>query len=121
MRTVRNGFLARGFATVLALVVCGGALDWGHAGGDDADCGIGLTLHDHDAHRFNGVPANPAPPANHCYICHSLQLLHSALKPHDGRVVLHLQSARYSQPDHLLARSAPGLALSSRAPPSVSV
>jgi hypothetical protein len=116
---VRNGWLARGLAAALALVVCGGAFNWGHAGGDDPDCGGALVRHDHNAHRFHSAPSGQPQPTGHCYICHSLRLLHAALKARDGRVVLDLQSARYRQDDHLLARSTPGLALSSRAPPSV--
>jgi hypothetical protein len=119
VRASRDGWFARGLAAALTLVVCSGALDWGHVGGDDPDCGGALVHHDHAAHRFRGAPSSLPQQAGHCYICHSLRLLHAALKARDGRVILGLRSGRYRHIDCLVARSAPGLALSSRAPPSV--
>jgi hypothetical protein len=113
--------LARGLAAALALVVCGGAVDWGHQGGDDADCRIALSQHDHNAHRFHSAPANQQPPAGHCYICHSLQVLHSALKERAGQAAGDPRSTEYRVADELLARSVSGLARSSRAPPAVSL
>jgi hypothetical protein len=119
VRGSRDGWFARGLAAALTLVVCSGALDWGHVGGDDPDCGGALVHHDHAAHRFRDAPSNLPRPAGHCYICHSLRLLHAALKAREGRVVLGLRSTQYRHFDGLVARSAPALALSSRAPPTV--
>ena len=121
VRAVRNGFLARGLAVALMLVVCGGVVDWGHAGGDDADCRIALAQHNHDAHRFARAPENPPSPAGHCYICHSLQLLHSALNAQGGQAVRDRRSTQFREVDELSARSVASLARSSRAPPAVSL
>lgn len=118
VRSTRWARCARGLALALVFVACGGALDWGHAGGDDADCGIALVQHDHHAHRLTSVPPGQPQPSGHCYICHSLQLLHAALKSRDGRVMVDLESARYRPSDPLFARGAAGFSLSSRAPPS---
>ena len=118
VRSTRWTRCARGLALALVLVVCGGALDWGHAGGDDTDCSAALVHHDHSAHRLTSVPRDQPQPSGHCYICHSLQLLHAALRARDGRVMVDFESARYRGSDPLFARSAVGLSLSSRAPPS---
>ena len=117
----RRGWPARALAAALALVVYGGALDWGHMGGDDADCGValsvGLVQHDHNAHRMSGAPHGQESQTGHCYICHSLRQLHAALKAREGRIVLDASCARFRHAGVLQARSAPGLSLSSRAPP----
>jgi hypothetical protein len=118
LRAARSGWLARGLALALALVVCGGAFDWGHPGDDDPDCSGALVHHDHTAHRFRGAPSGTSQPTGHCYICHSLRLLHAALKARDERVVPGRHSTQLRDADSLVARSAPGLASSSRAPPS---
>jgi hypothetical protein len=119
MRVPRHRFLTRALAVALAAVICGGALDWGHAGGDDPDCSPALVHHDHSAHRSAPAPSQPSQPGDHCYLCHSLQLLHTALTACGGRVVFSLQSTRHHQGDPLAARSALSVARSSRAPPAV--
>src|SRR6266566_928145 len=86
LRAGRRLWLNRAFAALLAVVVCGGALDWGHAGGDDRDCNYSPVVHDHAAHRFTTSPSRSTQPADHCYICHSLRLLHTSLAAGSARV-----------------------------------
>jgi hypothetical protein len=117
-RAARNRFLSRALAASLALIVCGGALNWGHAGGDDPDCNPVLVHHDHNAHRFGAAPSHSSQPADHCYICHSLRLLHTTLVASGARVVVTNQSTPFRQAEGLVALSASGVALSSRAPPA---
>jgi hypothetical protein len=115
-----RGWLARGLAAALALVVCGGALDWGHVGGDDPDCSVVLIQRDNTAPRIHIATSSQSQPAGHCYICHALWLLHAALKVRDAHAHVELLSTQWSCPaDRVFARRALGLALSSRAPPSI--
>jgi hypothetical protein len=113
----RHRLLTRGLATALALLTCGSAFDWGHAGGDDPEFSVSLVHHDHTAHRFRPASSGPSQPADHCYICHSLRLLHAALAARRGCVVFSLQSIPHRQIGRAVVRNAPGVALSSRAPP----
>lgn len=79
----------RALALLLTVVVCGGSLNWGHAGGDDPDCAPQLVQHDHAAHRFRAATSPTAPQDEHCTLCHLLRLLHTALPGGsllDGRV-----------------------------------
>src|SRR5579872_7146468 len=69
----------RALAVLLSIAVCGGALNWGHVGGDDPDCAPQLVQHNHAAHRFTAERRAPAPPDEHCTLCHLLRLLHTAL------------------------------------------
>jgi hypothetical protein len=119
LRAARHRFWTRGLSAVLAAVILGGALDWGHAGGDDPEFSVALVHHDHTAHRFRPAPSGLSQPADHCYICHSLRLLHAALAARRGRVAFSFQSTRYHQGDPLAAPSAFSIARSSRAPPAV--
>ena len=64
---------------LLSVVVFGGAMNWGHAGGDDAGCAPTLVLHDHAAHRFGSSTPTPASSDDHCTLCHLLRQLHTAL------------------------------------------
>ncbi|HZR25579.1 MAG TPA: hypothetical protein VFA59_18425 [Vicinamibacterales bacterium] len=120
-QSARNRFLSRTIAVALAFVVCGGALDWGHLGGDDADCNVVYVAHDHAAHRFAANPNPNAPAPEHCYICHSLRLLHSAVAAQQQRAVIDLQIGLYRNPIDAAASQRVGVHLSSRAPPSVSL
>jgi hypothetical protein len=106
---------------VLAVVVCGGALNWGHADGDDPDCNPALVFHDHAAHRFTASPSHPTQPADHCYICHSLRLLHTSLVARGARAVVAVQSTPIRHVEGLVVVSAFGVALFSRAPPAASL
>jgi hypothetical protein len=115
----RHRLLTRLVATALALLICGSAFDWGHAGGDDPEFSVALVHHDHGAHRFRTPPSSPSQPADHCYICHSLRLLHAALAACRGCVVFSLQSIPHRQVDRVAVRHTSGVALSSRAPPVV--
>lgn len=114
----RNHFLIRSIAAALALLVCGGALDWGHIGGDDADCDLVVVQHDHAAHRFASNRSGAVPAPDHCYICHSLRLLHVALATRHERAVVHLERAQLVDAANAIAAQRFGVSLSSRAPPA---
>src|SRR5579884_1366370 len=92
LRPARSCLLARTLALVLAAVVAGGAVDWGHTANDDPGCSPVLVLHDHEAHQFK-LPGTPAPP-DHCFICHSLRLLHGALVATLDPFVVDVSSSR---------------------------
>src|SRR5215831_19169745 len=121
LRAVRKRLVSRALAAVLAAVVCGGALDWGHAGGDDPDCDPVLVHHDHSAHRWTATPAQSVPPADHCYICHSLRLLHSSVAARGARVIFAAVSVPYLHVDSRTASGATRSVRSSRAPPFASL
>jgi|SRR5229473_2910716 len=121
LRAGRSGVLNRALAALLAVVVCGGALNWSHAGGDDPDCDSTPVVHDHNAHRFSSAPSHSTPPADHCYICHSLRLFHTSLVARGPRAVAATQSTRFVQVAALAVINASGVAVSSRAPPAVSL
>jgi hypothetical protein len=106
---------------VLAVIVCGGALNWGHVGGDDPDCDSTPAVHNHAAHRFTSSPSHSTQPADHCYICHSLRLLHTSLAARGVRAVVAVRSAPFRQVEGLAVINVFGVALSSRAPPAVSL
>jgi hypothetical protein len=117
---VRDRLLARGLAAFLAVLVCGGALDWGHAGGDDPDCNPALVHHDHNAHRFSAA-THSTPPADHCYLCHSLRLLHTLLVARGARLVVATESASLLRSETLAAGGTIAFGLSPRAPPTASL
>ena len=117
----RNRVLGRALAAVLAVVVCGGALDWGHTGGDDPNCNPVPVYHDHAAHRFAAAPAHSSPQADHCYVCHSLRLLHTTLVARGARAILTVHSTPFHQANGLSASGPVSLARSSRAPPASSL
>jgi hypothetical protein len=112
--------LNRALAALLAFVVCGGALDWGHGGGDDRACDPTPVVHDHNAHRFSSAPSQSTPPAEHCYICHSLRLLYTSLVARGARVGAATQSKLFVPLTALAVPSASSVPVSSRAPPGVS-
>jgi hypothetical protein len=117
-RAARNRFLTRTIALALACLVCGGAFDWGHAGGDDPDCDVVVVAHDHSAHRFSANPSAGAPAPDHCYICHSLRLLHIALAARRDRAAIALSSAQLVSAFAAAPVIGVGVSLTSRAPPS---
>ncbi|MES1256286.1 MAG: hypothetical protein ABUS56_11790 [Acidobacteriota bacterium] len=121
LHAVRKRMLSRGLAALLAVLVCGGALNWGHTGGDDPDCNVVPVHHDHAAHRFSGAPTDSSPTADHCYICHSLRLLQTSLVARGARAVFTPQATALRQAKALVAVGAIGIALSSRAPPAASL
>jgi hypothetical protein len=59
------------------LLVYGTAVDWAHPGNDDPDCDPVLVVHYHAAHRIASQPSQTSP-EGHCFLCHTLRLLHSA-------------------------------------------
>jgi hypothetical protein len=79
---LRKRAAIRGLATLLALIVCAGAADWGHTGWDDPACDPVPVLHDHSAHRFRPASEQAPPSDGHCYLCHALRLLHMSLTAH---------------------------------------
>ncbi|MEQ1907784.1 MAG: hypothetical protein ABMA15_03130 [Vicinamibacterales bacterium] len=109
--------VSRVLAALLTLVVCGGALDWGHAGGDDADCDPVFVVHDHNAHHISTAPARSTPASDHCYICHTLRLFHTSLTARGAIVVAPVRPASLYRLDAPAALTVVGVALSSRAPP----
>jgi len=117
-RVIRSRSFTRAVGALLALLVCGGALDWGHIGGDDRDCDIVIVHHDHNAHRFSTAPPN-SPTDDHCYICHSLRLLHHAITSRYERAAVSIHARLRVDSDVLAVRNGLQLGVSSRAPPSV--
>jgi hypothetical protein len=116
LRAWREQPISRAISVVLVLVVCGSAVDWGHAGGDDPDCNVVFVKHDDAAHRFSAAP-DPLPAGDHCYICHSLRLLHTALATRGERAAFTAQSIPLRIVVGHHAASALPIALSPRAPP----
>ena len=121
LRAIRKGLLSQGLAAVLIALVCGAALDWGHVGGDDPDCDPVLVYHDHTAHNSRLDASRSVPPVDHCYICHSLRLLHNSVAARAAGAVFTLQFTALRHVDTLAASGAVGLARPSRAPPVASV
>jgi len=117
LRAVRNGFLSRSVAALLAALVYGSAFDWGHAGGDDRDCDIVVVHHDHAAHRLTTAPADPVA-ADHCYICHSLRLLHHAAADRSERVAATPRRLHHLACIVTALRDGVHVGVASRAPPS---
>jgi hypothetical protein len=85
---MRGALASRAIGALLTVLVCAGSFDWGHSGGDDPDCSPVLIHHDHTAHHFSAAPAGGgAPVPDHCYICHSLRLLHTGLTASSARAI----------------------------------
>jgi hypothetical protein len=118
VRVPGPSFLTRAIAAALVFVVCGGAVDWGHIGGDDADCNAVVVPHDHAAHRFAANRTGGAPTPDHCYLCHSLRLLHVALVARHARTAVDLRQAQIGDAPDAIACQRFSVCLSSRAPPS---
>ena len=111
----------RAFALLLSIAVCGGTLNWGHAGGDDPDCAPQLVQHDHAAHRFKAETHRTGSQDEHCNLCHLLRLLHTALPSGsllDNRVSP-VETRRVV--DSGLITSIFTITIPSRAPPAVSL
>ena len=108
-------------AALLAVLVCGGSLDWGHAGDDDSTCNALPASHDHAAHRVAATPGQPTAPADHCYICHSLRLLQTTLVERAARLDTSERATLLGPADRTAAADAARVALSSRAPPASSL
>jgi hypothetical protein len=121
MSAIRGRLASRGLAALLTLLVCGGAVDWGHAGGDDPDCDPVPVHHDHTAHHFSAQPTQAAPAADHCFICHSLRLLHNGLTTRSARSAADVRTAAVYRPDAIIAIRTLVVPRPSRAPPDVSL
>jgi hypothetical protein len=121
LSALRARLSTRTLAALLTLIVCGGAVDWGHAGGDDPDCNPVLVHHDHTAHRFSSQPAPRGPAADHCYICHSLRLLHTGLTARAAAVVQDSHTGGVYRPSPLVVGADLTIAQPSRAPPVLSL
>jgi hypothetical protein len=120
LRVVHNRFFSRAVAALLALVACGGALNWGHVGGDDRDCDtVAVYHHDHTAHRVSTAALNSSSPNDHCYICHSLRLLHQAVTRRYERVAGTLAAVHRPPVDIIAVRDGSRIGIASRAPPAV--
>src|ERR1700716_64062 len=114
LRAGRSRLLHRGLAAVLVALVGGGALNWGHAGGDDPDCDSAPVVHDHAAHRFTATPSHSTQPPDHCYLCHSLRLLHTSLAARGARAGVAVPSTQFLHVEAFAVITAFGVALSSR-------
>ncbi|HEX7796251.1 MAG TPA: hypothetical protein VF456_17940 [Vicinamibacterales bacterium] len=79
LASLRAAAGARCFAALLAVFVFAGAADWGHVAWDDPACDPAPVRHDHSAHRFTTETTDSQPSDGHCYLCHSLRLLHTGL------------------------------------------
>ena len=121
LRAVRHRVVSRVLVAILACLVSGGALDWGHLGGDDPDCNPVLVQHDHAAHRVGAAPSQSAPPADHCYLCHSLRVLRTSVIARVTGAVPAIRSTPFRLADHRAAVGPVAAARSSRAPPARSL
>jgi hypothetical protein len=106
---------------LVALIVCAGAGDLIHSGGDDPLCAPVLVQHDASAHRFTaGDPAGQAP-ASHCPLCHLLHLLHTALSAHPRAAATSVTVEVRWLGDRPVAVALVTTSVPSRAPPSVTL
>ena len=115
-RIVRDLFFSRCVAALLAVLVCGSTLGWGHVGGDDRDCNLVILHHDHTAHRLSAAPSGEST-GDHCYICHSLRLLNQAVASRHERVAVGVEAAGRLHTVVLAVQDGLRVGLSSRAPP----
>lgn len=118
-RLARKYLVTRGIALALASMVAGSAVDWGHNGTDDPQCAPALVIHNQAAHRF--AAATTPSSAEHCFICHSLRLLHGALTAAVGQPAVDQVATAGRAAGCLLARNLDAHTLASRAPPVVSL
>lgn len=115
---LRQRARVRALVVLLSVAVCGGALNWGHVGGDDPGCAPTLVQHNHSAHRFTTDSQAPVSQDQHCNLCHLLRLLHTAIPTES------LLASNVSQLEaRRAADSAPATVISnfdipSRAPPA---
>jgi hypothetical protein len=117
---LRKRAAIRGLATLLALIVCAGAADWGHTGWDDPACDPVPVLHNHSAHRFRAATEQAPPSDGHCYLCHALRLLHMSLTAHPAAVIPAAGAAFYrSGAEASLSRAATTTTLPRAPPPAL--
>ena len=118
LRTFMKHALVRGLSVAMALVMVGGAVDWGHAGGDDPDCDLVAVVHSTAPGHVSSAPANPPQRQDHCYLCHALRLLHAALSVRSGWACAVSSSAAPFRQSADVARASDGIARIPRAPPA---
>lgn len=105
-------------AALLALLVCAGSAGLGHAAWDDPGCDPAPIWHNHAAHHFSGPRPEGGPLSDHCELCHSLRLLHTALTVRRPSAVLTPIAAPHRTLRPLFASWQLVSSIPSRAPPS---
>ena len=120
MRLTTSGRRARArmVAALLSVSVCGGALNWGHFGGDDPGCTPTLVQHDESAHRFTSRTQTPTSSSDHCTLCHFFRLLHTALSSKFLAAGAASHVGARCAPKRLFAPAIFALNVPSRAPPA---
>jgi hypothetical protein len=108
-------------AVLLTVAVCGGTVDWGHAGWDDPGCNPVLVQHDHAAHRVMPGARGTRGDSDHCTLCHLLRTFHIALSAESLRAHVVLSAAPRSPFDSPSVIALSALSLPSRAPPALAV
>jgi hypothetical protein len=108
-------------AVLLTVVVCGGTVDWGHAGWDDPGCNPVLVQHDHSAHRVKPDARGTGGDSDHCTLCHLLRTFHTALSVKSLPVHVVLSAAPRSPFDSPSIVALSALSVPSRAPPALVV
>jgi len=99
--------------------VCASAFDWGHTGGDDPDCDNVFIIHNHAAHRVSTVPPPSSSPEGHCFICHTLRLLHGAKTARGARLAPPTSISARALTCPVVPLNGFAVARSSRGPPSI--
>jgi hypothetical protein len=118
---LRQRLLTRAFAVLLSIVTGGGALNWGHVGGDDPGCAPQLVQHDHSAHRFSAERQAPESQDDHCTLCHLLRLMCTAL-PTKSLVASHVSQVETRRSvESAIAAASFNLHVPSRAPPTAAL
>lgn len=113
--------VTRLLAIVLTAFVSFGALDLGHLAWDDPACDPVPTHHDHAAHRFSANTQWLPISGDHCYLCHSLRLLHAALAVQRAALAPRSLSIRARLGAVAFAGVYGALSVPSRAPPVASL
>ena len=108
-------------AVLLTVAVCGGTVDWGHAGWDDPGCSPVLVQHDHSAHRLVAGARGTGGDSDHCTVCHLLRTFHTALSAKCLAAHVVLSAAPRSLFDNPSAVALSALSVPTRAPPSLVV
>ena len=116
-RSAHHHWLTRLFAIAFSVLVCASALDFGHAGGDDRDFGPPFVVHDHNAHRFSPSAPTKETSDGHCFICHTLRLLHFALTAKSGCIDTVAYVRPYVPTNRIFVQRVASAALAPRAPP----
>ena len=106
-------------AVLMTIAVCGGTVDWGHAGWDDPGCSPVVVQHDHAAHRVVPGARGTGGASDHCTVCHLLRTFHTALsaKSLPAQVLLSAAPRGPFASPSIVALSA--LSVPSRAPPAL--